>query len=154
MLFQSLNKLAQSLNKLAQSLNKLAQSLNKLAQSLNKLAQSLNKLAQSLNKLAQSLNKLAQSLNKLAQSLNKLAQSLNKLSENALRVLHWLHKFISNQNRRSRLLTYHGPSKKHFQRYFAEFCHRFNRRFCENRIFDKLGKACIAHAPVTAAELT
>jgi transposase-like protein len=73
--------------------------------------------------------------------------------ENALRVLSWLHKFISNL-KSSLLATYHGPSKKHLQRYFAEFCYRFNRRFCEERIFDKLLRACVSHDPITYADLT
>ena len=73
--------------------------------------------------------------------------------ETALRVLNWLHKFISNL-KSSLLATYHGPSKKHLQRYLAEFCYRFNRRFCEHLIFDKLLFACVSNVPVTYADLT
>ena len=73
--------------------------------------------------------------------------------ETAFRALKWLHKFVSNV-KSSLLATYHGLSKKHLPRYMAEYCYRYNRRFCEPLIFEKLVKVCASVAPVTYADLT
>lgn len=53
--------------------------------------------------------------------------------ENNPKHLHWLHVIISNLKA---LITgtYHGLDKKHLQRYFDEFCWRFNRRRFGNQL--------------------
>jgi transposase-like protein len=70
-----------------------------------------------------------------------------------LQVLKWVHTLISNL-KASLLATYHRPSDKHLQRYLAEFCYRFNRRFCEPLIFEKLVRACALAPPSPYADLT
>jgi hypothetical protein len=66
--------------------------------------------------------------------------------------LHWLHVVISNLKA---LIsgTYHGLDGKHLQRYFDEFCYRFNRRRFGNRIFNRLLDACASTATVTYSQL-
>jgi len=55
--------------------------------------------------------------------------------------LKWLHIIISNS--KSFILgTYHGLDKMHLQKYLNEFCYRFNRRFFEAELFDRLLLAC------------
>lgn len=57
--------------------------------------------------------------------------------------LKWLHIIVSNA--KSFVLgTYHGLDKMHLQRYLDEFCYRFNRRFFEFELFDRLLEACTA----------
>ena len=48
----------------------------------------------------------------------------------------------------------YGVSHKHLQSYLGEFCYRFNRRFNELKITDRLLTACLATFVVTYAELT
>lgn len=50
--------------------------------------------------------------------------------------------------------TYHGLDKKHLQSYLDEYCYRFNRRFWQNQLFDRLLTACINIRAITYAELT
>jgi len=50
--------------------------------------------------------------------------------------------------------TYHGVSHKHLQSYLSEFCYRFNRRFNELLITERLFAACLNTSTVTYAELT
>jgi transposase-like protein/DNA-directed RNA polymerase subunit RPC12/RpoP len=66
--------------------------------------------------------------------------------------LHWLHTVISNLKA---LIggTYHGLDKKHLQRYFDEFCYRFNRRKFEGQIFGRLLHACIKANTITYKQL-
>ena len=49
--------------------------------------------------------------------------------------------------------TYQGLDKKHLQRYFNEFCYRFNRRSLGNQLFNRLLSACIATSTITYAQL-
>jgi hypothetical protein len=51
--------------------------------------------------------------------------------------LKWLHTIISNAKAFVQG-TYHGLGEKHLQRYFDEFCYRFNRRYMQGCIFDRL----------------
>jgi transposase-like protein len=66
--------------------------------------------------------------------------------------LHWLHVLISNLKA---LIggTYHGLDKKHLQRYFDEFCYRFNRRIFVNQLFNRLLEACASTTTITYAQL-
>ncbi len=50
--------------------------------------------------------------------------------------------------------TFHGLDQKHFQGYLDEFCYRFNRRFWEGQLFNRLLAACSGYPPTTYAELT
>ncbi|MCX6354559.1 MAG: IS1595 family transposase [Candidatus Aureabacteria bacterium] len=67
--------------------------------------------------------------------------------------LRWIHIVISNA-KAFVTGTFHGLDKKHLQRYLDEFCYRFNRRYHEKELFDRLLLAC-ANAPhVNYDELT
>jgi transposase-like protein/ribosomal protein L37AE/L43A len=64
----------------------------------------------------------------------------------------WLHIVISNA--KSYILgTYHGLDRMHLQRYLDEFCYRFNRRFFETELFDRLLSACVGSKTVTYQSL-
>ncbi len=72
--------------------------------------------------------------------------------KNASRVLPWVHILISNCKAVLRG-THHGVSPKHLQRYLTEFCYRFNRRFWQGQLFDRMFTACITTDTITLAEL-
>ncbi|WP_034898429.1 transposase, partial [Paraglaciecola psychrophila] len=44
--------------------------------------------------------------------------------------------------------TFHGVTGKYLQEYFDEFCYRFNRRFIEKQIPNRLLNLAIIHLPV------
>lgn len=67
--------------------------------------------------------------------------------------LPWVHTIISNAKTFC-LGTYHRFGRKHLQAYLDEFCYRFNRRFWEDQLFDRLLSACINCEHITYAELT
>ena len=67
--------------------------------------------------------------------------------------LPWVHTIISNAKTFC-LGTYHRFGRKHLQSYLDEFCYRFNRRFWEDQLFDRLLSACINSENITYAELT
>jgi len=68
--------------------------------------------------------------------------------------LPWVHTIISNA-KAFILGTYHGRMiPKHIQLYLDEFCYRFNRRFWEHQLFDRLLSACINCETTTYGELT
>jgi transposase-like protein len=67
--------------------------------------------------------------------------------------LPWVHIIISNAKTFC-LGTYHRFGQKHLQAYLDEFCYRFNRRFWENQLFDRLLAACTNCESTTYAELT
>jgi transposase-like protein len=66
--------------------------------------------------------------------------------------LHWLHTIISNLKAFIGG-TYHGLDKKHLQRYFDEFCYRFNRRKFEEQLFNRLLAACVEGTFMTYKQL-
>ncbi len=66
--------------------------------------------------------------------------------------LPWVHILISNA-KALHLGTHHGVSNKHLQKYLSEFCYRFNRRYQQGMLFDKLVGACLVARPITIAEL-
>lgn len=72
--------------------------------------------------------------------------------ENAIKLLPWVHTLIANVKGNIRGV-YHGVSPKHLSRYLSEFCYRFNRRFWESQIFDRILTACLNSFTVTFAEL-
>jgi hypothetical protein len=67
-------------------------------------------------------------------------------------VLYWTHTVISN-DKALILGTFHGLGAVHIQRYLDEFCYRFNRRYREEELFDRLLLACATAPPTTLAEL-
>ena len=67
--------------------------------------------------------------------------------------LPWVHTIISNAKAFS-IGTYHRFGQKHLQAYLDEFCYRFNRRFWEDQLFDRLLSACTNCENTTYAELT
>ena len=68
-------------------------------------------------------------------------------------VSHWVHIVISNAKAFIDG-TFHGLDEKHLQRYLNEFCYRFNRRYRESELFDRLLVACIEAPPTSYGELT
>jgi hypothetical protein len=59
--------------------------------------------------------------------------------------LPWVH--IAIGNLKAFLLgTFHGVTEIHLQEYFNEFCYRFNRRFVEKKIPNRLLNLAIIHA--------
>lgn len=72
--------------------------------------------------------------------------------QNAVKVLPWVHTLIANIKGNIRGV-YHGVSSKHLKRYLPEFCYRFNRRFWESQMFDRLLTACANTSTITFAEL-
>lgn len=72
--------------------------------------------------------------------------------ENASKFLPWVHILISNCKAILRG-THHGVSTKHLSRYLSEFCYRFNRRFWQKQLFERMITACLTTATITLAEL-
>lgn len=68
--------------------------------------------------------------------------------KDAGRLLRWVHKLITNAKSVLRG-AYRGVSKKHLQGYLSEICYRFNRRFWEKELFDRLVQACISTKTIT-----
>lgn len=68
------------------------------------------------------------------------------------RLLPWIHRVISNAKAVIRG-AHRGVSEKHLQSYLSEICYRFNRRFWERELFDRLVKACISTETVTSHQL-
>lgn len=72
--------------------------------------------------------------------------------KNAIKVLPWVHTLIGNIKGNIRGV-YHGVSSKHLNLYLPEFCYRFNRRFWESQMFDRLLTACLNTTTITFREL-
>lgn len=68
------------------------------------------------------------------------------------RLLPWVHRIISNAKAVIRG-AHRGVSEKHLQAYLSEICYRFNRRFWERELFDRLVKACISTETITENQL-
>jgi transposase-like protein len=71
---------------------------------------------------------------------------------NAVKVLPWVHVLIANAKGNIRGV-HHGVSQKHLPRYLSECCYRFNRRFWESQMFNRLLNACANTSTITFAEL-
>jgi transposase-like protein len=69
------------------------------------------------------------------------------------KLLPWVHRAISNAKAVIRG-AHRGVSDKHLQSYLSEFCYRFNRRFWEKELFDRLIKACVSTETITYSSLT
>jgi hypothetical protein len=72
--------------------------------------------------------------------------------KNATRLFPWGHTLIANV-KGNILGVYHGVSDKHLPSYLAEFCYRFNRRFWEPQMFNRMLTACLNSQTVTFSEL-
>ena len=70
----------------------------------------------------------------------------------APKVLPWVHTLIANIKGNIRGV-HHGVSPKHLPRYLAEFCYRFNRRFWEPQMFNRMLHACVNTSGITFSEL-
>jgi hypothetical protein len=68
------------------------------------------------------------------------------------KLLPWVHRVISNAKAVIRG-SHRGVSEKHLQAYISEICYRFNRRFWEKELFDRLVKACISTQTITNDDL-
>ncbi|MDR4497675.1 MAG: IS1595 family transposase [Candidatus Scalindua sp.] len=71
--------------------------------------------------------------------------------KNASKVLPWVHILIANCKSVLRG-THHGISLKYLHRYLSEFCYRFNRRFWQNQLFDRLMYDCLSSNTITFSE--
>ena len=69
------------------------------------------------------------------------------------KLLKWVHMEISNA-KAFIAGTFHGLEAKHLQRYLGEFCYRFNRRYREAELFERLLTACAEATPLSLDELT
>jgi hypothetical protein len=69
------------------------------------------------------------------------------------KLLPWVHRVISNAKAVMRG-AHRGVSEKHLQSYLSEACYRFNRRFWERELFDRLVQACVSTETITYAKLT
>lgn len=67
-------------------------------------------------------------------------------------LLKWVHVITSNAKSFING-TYHGLDDKHLQAYLDEFCFRFNRRFWEPQLFNRLLNTCLGSKSLTYAEL-
>jgi transposase-like protein len=70
----------------------------------------------------------------------------------APKALPWVHTLIANIKGNIRGI-YHGVSPKHLPRYLAEFCYRFNRRFWEPQMFNRMLHAYLNSTTITFSEL-
>jgi hypothetical protein len=70
----------------------------------------------------------------------------------APKVLPWVHTLIANIKGNIRGI-HHGVSPKQLPRYLAEFCYRFNRRFWEPQMFNRMLHACLNSNTITFLEL-
>jgi transposase-like protein len=71
---------------------------------------------------------------------------------NAVNALPWVHTLLANIKGNIRGV-YHGVNPKHLNLYLPEFCYRFNRRFWESQLFDRLLTACLNTSTTTLSEL-
>jgi len=65
--------------------------------------------------------------------------------------LPWVHIVISNLKTFING-TFHGVSGGYLQEYLDEFCYRFNRRFWESELPQRLLNACLVHEPIRIAD--
>lgn len=72
--------------------------------------------------------------------------------KSAGRLLPWVHRVISNAKAVIRG-PHRGVSEKHLQSYLSEVCYRFNRRFWEGELFDRLITACVSSETITYSQL-
>jgi hypothetical protein len=82
---------------------------------------------------------------KLGDEFNVVDKKVVK-PEDAPKVLPWVHIAISNA--KSMFLNlYHGIKDEYLQSYLNEFCYKFNRKYFDDRLFDRLMVASLAYTP-------
>jgi len=69
------------------------------------------------------------------------------------KLLRWVHRVIANVKTVIRG-AHRGVSEKHLQAYLSEIAYRFNRRYWERELFDRLVKACVSTGTLTYRQLT
>jgi len=74
------------------------------------------------------------------------------IAKDAGHLLPFVHNIITNAKSVIRG-THRGVSSKHLQRYLNEVCYRFNRRYWEKELFDRLITACVSTDTITYNEL-
>jgi transposase-like protein len=74
-------------------------------------------------------------------------------SKNDENHLKWLHTIVSNA-KAFIAGTFHGLDDKHLQKYLDEFCFRFNRRFFEKELFNRIVNSCMNSQKLCFTELT
>lgn len=72
--------------------------------------------------------------------------------ERAGKVLPLVHVLIANAKRHLQA-AHHREAPKHLQRFLDEFTYRFNRRWVQGQLFDRLLTACATAPSVTYGEL-
>lgn len=72
--------------------------------------------------------------------------------KNASVVLPWVHTIIANCKGIIKGV-HHGVADRYLHYYLAEFCYRFNRRFWQMQLFDRIIHACLITKTITLAEL-
>jgi len=70
----------------------------------------------------------------------------------SMKLLPWTHRLIANA-KAVFSGPHHGVSSKHLQRYLAEVCYRFNRRFWYRQAFHRLLRACVTTETISRSEL-
>lgn len=73
--------------------------------------------------------------------------------KSAGKLLPWIHRLIANTKNVIRG-THRGVSGKHLESYLSEVTYRFNRRFWEAELFDRLIQACVSSDTITYRHLT
>jgi hypothetical protein len=68
------------------------------------------------------------------------------------KLLPWVHRVIANA-KDVVIGTHRGVSNKRLESYLSEICYRFNRRFWEKELFDRLVQACVSTTTITYADL-
>lgn len=68
------------------------------------------------------------------------------------KLMPWVHRIIANSKNVIRG-THRGVSEKHLQSYLSEIAYRFNRRFWEKELFDRLIQACVSAVTITYEQL-
>lgn len=87
-------------------------------------------------------------------SLSRLVKEHQKFTiRTGSPTLPWVHTIIANA-KAFISGTFHGLDQRHLQAYLDEFCYRFNRRFWEGQLFNRLLSACLSYNPTTYGELT
>jgi hypothetical protein len=64
--------------------------------------------------------------------------------ENVAKLLPWVHIAISNA-KKLLLNTYHRIDDDFLQNYLNEFCYKFNRRYFQEKLFDRLLLAAVSN---------
>jgi len=78
--------------------------------------------------------------------------NIKRSGQKAHEIFKWVHILASNVKSFIEG-TLHGLDNKHLQSYLSEFCYRFNRRFWENQLFDRLLFASVISTGLTYDDL-